>query len=70
MLLRLLQTPLVDVLLLILLLRLVFPALFGVKSKSKRKAEKERIIIRNEASGTQQKFKEKAGEYIDYEEVK
>ena len=70
MLLRLFEMPLIDVLLIILLLRLFFPSLFGVKSRTKGKAEKERIIIRNDASGQPQKFKKGDGEYIDYEEVK
>lgn len=70
MLLRFFETPLIDVLLIILLLRLFFPPLFGVKARTKRKAEKERIIIRNDASAQQEKFKKGAGEYIDYEEVK
>ncbi|HYV92482.1 MAG TPA: hypothetical protein VE978_11880 [Chitinophagales bacterium] len=69
MLLRLLETPLLDVLLIILLLRIFFPSLFGVKRRIRQKEEKE-PIIRPDSSGQQQKFKKDQGEYIDYEEIK
>ena len=67
---RLLETPLLDVLLIVLLLRVFFPSLFGVKSKSKLREEKERATIHNAPANQQQKFKKDDGEYIDYEEVK
>jgi hypothetical protein len=67
---RLLETPLLDVLLIVLLMRLFFPSLFGIKSKSKLREEKERTTIHTSSSGEPQKFKKDEGEYIDYEEVK
>ena len=67
---RLLETPLIDILLIVLLLRIFFPVLFGVKSKSKLREEKERATIHNPSSSQQQKFKKDDGEYIDYEEIK
>ena len=70
MLTRLLETPLIDILLILLMLRLFFPSLFGVKSKRKQQAEKERIIIRDASSNSNQKPDQKEGKYIDYEEIK
>jgi hypothetical protein len=70
MLTRLLETPLIDILLILLVLRLFFPVLFGVKSKTKQQAEKERIVIRDASSGGNQKPEQKEGKYIDYEEIK
>jgi len=67
---RLLETPLLDVLLIVLLLRVFFPSLFGVKSKSKLREEQERATKHSSSSSPQQKFKKDDGEYIDYEEVK
>jgi len=68
--LRFLETPLFDVLLLLLLVRLLFPTLFGVKSKSKARAEKERTIVHQASSARENQFKKEDGEYIDYEEIK
>lgn len=69
MLARLLETPLIDVLLILLLLRIFFPSLFGVKSK-KTVAEKKQTNISYSSSREQQKHKREEGEYIDYEDLK
>jgi len=67
MILRILETPLLDVLLLILLLRIVFPSLFRRRSKPKKRIQDEQTIF---TSSRNPKSKQEEGDYIDYEEIK
>ena len=70
LLLRLFETPLLDILLIILLLRFLFPSLFGIQSKAKQQAERERIVIRDAAAKQNREEQKQEGKYIDYEEIK
>jgi hypothetical protein len=70
MFLRILDTPLLDVLLIVLALRLFFPSLFGIKSKAKQQVEKDRLIVRNQTASKKSNESEKQGQYIEYEEIK
>ena len=63
------DSPFIDVLLIILLLRWFVPSLFRIRAPVKEKKQQEREIIRN-ANEQQQKFSKEEGEYIDYEEIK
>lgn len=67
---RILDSRIIDLLLIILALRFVFPNLFSFKSfKSEKKTERI-IVIQKEKEIEKGKSADKAGEYVDYEEVK
>lgn len=64
-----LETPLISILLIVLALRLFFPALFGVKRKS-TPPPKERTNLRDDSRNKKPDINQQAGKYIDYEEIK
>jgi hypothetical protein len=65
---RFLVSPLVDVLLLLLLVRIFFPQFFGIR-RIKRKQPEDHII--NTGRKQKQSFSDKLeGEYIEYEEIR
>ncbi len=73
MLIRILQSPIVDAILIILAIRFLWPALFGIKKR--RTADPAAQQQKNFVNETQRSDKfsgerTKEGEYIDYEEIK
>jgi hypothetical protein len=69
MLFRILDTPLLDVLLLLILLRIIFPSLFRGRARAKESASNAQSVFHS-TSTENQKSKQEEGEYIDYEEIK
>jgi biopolymer transport protein ExbD len=72
MLLRLLEIPLIDIILILLAIRFVVPRLFGIKSRKKMPPEnlKDKIFSPGNSAHTPVKYPKGRGEYIDYEEIK
>ena len=72
MILRIFDTPLIDVLLIVLAIRFIFPGLFGIKSKkqSSRKKQKDKVFVRENSTAQNSTHAKDQGEYIDYEEIK
>ncbi len=67
---RLLDSRIIDLLLVLLALRFIFPQFFNFKSlKSEKKADRI-IIVKKEKEIEKRNQSDKAGEYVDYEEVK
>lgn len=66
---RLLQMPVIDVLLLLLLARIIFPSWFGARKRRNDDQEPVKAATR-ESSKAQQHVADRQGEYIDYEEIK
>jgi len=64
---RILETPLFDILVLLLLVRIFFPQIFGVRRKE---SSRENIFIRSKSKRKSSDQKKDEGEYIEYEEVK
>lgn len=70
---RLLQSPIVDAILILLALRFLWPGLFGVRKKKPAKdtLQEQRQYANNQSRSTEgSKASRSAGEYIDYEEIK
>ena len=66
---RLLDSRLIDLILILLALRFIFPQYFNFKAlKSEKKTD--RIIVVQKEKDKPKKSTEKQGEYVDYEEVK
>ena len=66
---RLLDSRLIDLLLILLAVRYIFPQFFSLKAfKSERKIE--RIIVVNKEKEKPKKSTEQEGIYVDYEEIK
>ena len=66
---RVLDSRLIDLVLILLALRFIFPQYFSLKAlKPEKKIE--RIIIVQKEKDQPKKSSEKEGEYVDYEEVK
>ncbi|MBA2406417.1 MAG: hypothetical protein H0V65_00265 [Chitinophagales bacterium] len=72
MLLRLLEIPLIDILLIVLAIRYIWPGIFGIKSRKQRAAgnSKDKIFHPENSSPISAKYSKEQGEYIDYEEIK
>jgi len=70
MLTRLFETPIIDILLILLAIRFIWPGLFGIKSKKEPKNKQETRFFREKTPSQNPKFKNEEGEYIDYEEIK
>ena len=71
MLTRIFETPLIDILLILLAIRFIWPGLFGIKSKKQKEKNKQQTnFIREKQSSPASKFSKEEGEYIDYEEIK
>ena len=69
MLTRLLQSPIVDAILILLALRFLWPGLFGVKKK--KPVQEHQHAVKNQPYSTESsKDNRSVGEYIDYEEIK
>ncbi len=67
---RILESRIVDLLLIILALRFIFPNLFSFKAFKSAKKTERIIIVHKEKEIVKSKPSDKAGEYVDYEEVK
>ena len=65
---RILESPVIDILLILLAIRFIAPRLFTVKKVVNQKPA-DRIIIVNKQEPEKKKA-DKAGEYVDYEEIK
>lgn len=72
MILRIFDTPLIDVLLIVLAIRFIFPGLFGIKPKkqSERNRQKDKTFVRGNHTAQNPTHAKDEGEYIDYEEIK
>ncbi|MEO6168389.1 MAG: hypothetical protein ABIO46_09610 [Chitinophagales bacterium] len=73
--LRILETPIVDILLILLAIRFIWPGLFGIRKKKPLNTNhsRHRNFVNNTRSPTVGKTPKDAdaqGEYIDYEEIK
>ena len=67
---RILDSRIIDLLLIVLALRFIFPNLFSLKAfKSEKKTERI-IIVHKEKEIEKKSASDKAGEYVEYEEVK
>ncbi|TSA51202.1 MAG: hypothetical protein D4R43_01125 [Sphingobacteriales bacterium] len=67
---RILDSRLLDLILIILALRFIFPQYFNFKSLKPEKKPDRIIIVQKETQKEKKKPSEKACEYVDYEEVK
>lgn len=67
---RILESRIIDLLLIILALRFIFPNLFSLKSFRSEKKPERIIIVKKEKEIEKKHASDKAGEYVDYEEVK
>ncbi len=67
---RILDSRIIDLLLIILALRFVFPNLFSLKSFKTEKKSEQIIVVKKEKEIEKKTPTDKAGEYVDYEEVK
>ena len=67
---RILDSRIIDLLLIILALRFVFPNLFSFKSFKSEKKPERIIIVQKDKEIEKKSTSDKAGEYVDYEEVK
>ena len=66
---RILDSRLIDLILVLLALRFIFPQYFSLKAfKSEKKTE--RIIVVQKEKEKQKKSTDTEGEYVDYEEMK
>ncbi len=66
---RILDSRLIDLILILLALRFIFPQYFSFKAfKSEKKTE--HIIVVQKEKDKSKKSPDKEGEYVDYEEVK
>ena len=61
--------PLADVLLILLLIRLLFPRIF-ISGKKFKEREKSRIFVHAKKNEKTSDQKNDRGEYIEYEEIK
>jgi hypothetical protein len=69
---RLLETPLVDIILIVLAIRFIWPQLFGIRSR-KRNHERtatEKNFAREPSQPSSSKYSKEEGKYIDFEEIK
>lgn len=73
MLIRILQSPIVDAILIILAIRFLWPALFGIKRRKPidHSNQRQKNFV-NEPPPAEKSSKDRTakGEYIDYEEIK
>lgn len=67
---RLLDSRLIDLLLVLLALRFIFPHFFNFKFLKSEKKPDQIIIVKKEKEIEKRNHSDKAGEYVDYEEVK
>ncbi|GDX53130.1 hypothetical protein LBMAG27_21770 [Bacteroidota bacterium] len=67
---RILDSRLLDLILIILALRFIFPQYFNFKSLKSDKKSERIIVVQKETKKEKKKPSENAGEYVDYEEVK
>lgn len=65
---RILESPVVDILLILLAIRFIAPRLFTIKKVVNQKPADRIIIINKEEK--QKKKSDSSGEYVDYEELK
>lgn len=68
MLFRFLETPVIDILLLLLLVRFLFPQFFGVRRK-KQESPADQVISNSQRKKQPASTKDE-GEYIEYEEIR
>lgn len=73
--LRIFETPIVDILLIILAIRFIWPGLFGIRRKKPvtTHESRQRNFVNNAsppAAEKKPKAADKRGEYIDYEEIR
>jgi len=62
------DSPLADILILLLIARLLFPRIFIARQN--HPTEKEKIIYHEKSSVNSSSQKNQEGEYIEYEEIK
>jgi hypothetical protein len=67
--LRIFETPLLDILIILLLIRVFFPRLFGY-GKRNQSDEKTKIFMRKKPEEKSSGNNKEDGEYIEYEEIK
>lgn len=72
MLVRILETPIFDVLLIILAIRFIWPSLFGIRKKKTVASgnHQQRNFVNDPPSAHTPKTADNRGEYIDYEEIR
>jgi hypothetical protein len=71
MLARIFETPLIDILLILLAIRFIWPGIFGIRSKKQPGKNKQQPnSFREKQASPPSKFSKEEGEYIDYEEIK
>ena len=70
MLLRIFETPLIDVLLILLAIRFIWPAIFGIKKKKKAGTKSPDNSFRESAKSKMTHPQKDEGKYIDFEEIR
>lgn len=72
MLVRIFETPVLDVLLIVLAIRFIWPGLFGIRKRSPSQTNnhQQRNFVNEPPPVKNSKVTDKRGEYIDYEEIK
>jgi len=72
MLLRIFESPIVDVLLIMLAIRFIWPGLFGIKKRkpSQNSSPHQQSYVKSPPTEKTTKASDGKGEYIDYEEIK
>lgn len=72
MLVRILETPILDVLLIVLAIRFIWPSLFGIRKKKTAASgnHQQRNFVNQPPSSNAPKTTDNRGEYIDYEEIR
>ncbi|MBX7107270.1 MAG: DUF4834 family protein [Chitinophagales bacterium] len=71
MLVRIFETPVLDVLLIVLAIRFIWPSLFGIRKKKTAAGSGEQSnYVKQPPAANPPKSTDRRGEYIDYEEIK
>ena len=70
MLLRIFETPLIDILLILLAIRFIWPAIFGIKPKKKAGTKQTDNSFRENAKSKMTHTQKDEGKYIDFEEIR
>ncbi|MEP7127513.1 MAG: hypothetical protein ABI729_01540 [Chitinophagales bacterium] len=72
MLVRIFETPILDVLLIVLAIRFIWPGLFGIRKRSSSQTNngQQKNFVKEPPPVKNPKASDKRGEYIDYEEIK
>ncbi|MFI5134579.1 MAG: hypothetical protein ACHQD9_01880 [Chitinophagales bacterium] len=63
------DSPLADILILLLIVRIIFPRIF-ISRRGIQPSQKEKVIYHDRSSANSSSQKNQAGEYIEYEEIK